>query len=254
MKIHFATALLPLLAWAQERPAFDVASIKPSPVAASKKGDSYLNYGPQGLEAFSYTLRALIVEAYQSPSDHLIVQDSRANEFLDRAYDVIAKAEHPAQKSELQLMLQRLLEDRFKLVLRLEDKIEPIYRLTVSKQGPKLRRSSAETPNPRPLRRPGTLELREATIPQFCQWLTKTLGRRVVDATRIEGIYDFKLTIDEPSPAAAAPGGDGTGKVRSDYLSASIFSDIRQLGLQLAADKGPLEHLVVDHLEPLSEN
>src|SRR5262249_23965830 len=154
-----------------------------------------LNYGPQGLEATSYLLRSLIVEAYQSPSDHLIVKDSRGDALLDSVYDVIAKAERPVPKDQLRLMLQTLLEDRFKLAVHWEEKVEPIYRLIVGKQGQKLQRSVAEMPNPHLIGRPDLLEFREATVAQFCRWLTRSLNARVVDATGIEGVYDFRLVV-----------------------------------------------------------
>jgi uncharacterized protein (TIGR03435 family) len=70
----------------------------------------------------------------------------------------------------------------------------------------------------------------------------------VQDQTGLKGVFDFKLnwepetpTIDadrEPATSAHAPTG------------ASLFTAIQeQLGLRLEARKGPVEVLVIDHIE-----
>jgi uncharacterized protein (TIGR03435 family) len=80
--------------------------------------------------------------------------------------------------------------------------------------------------------------------------LSGQIGRSVQDQTGLKGIFDFKLEWDpamwdpemgppsEASPAANDPGGP------------SLFTAIQaQLGLKLEARKGPVEVLVIDHIE-----
>src|SRR3990172_4221110 len=109
---------------ADKRPAFEVASVKPNNsgmprVTISMQGDRYT--------AINVTLRMLMRNAYQ-------LQDSQmmgGPGWLDtERFDVVAKLETvPPPPGELQLMLQALLADRFKLATHTETKEVPIYAL-----------------------------------------------------------------------------------------------------------------------------
>jgi uncharacterized protein (TIGR03435 family) len=71
---------------------------------------------------------------------------------------------------------------------------------------------------------------------------TAMLGRNVIDGTGLTGAFDIHLTwaIDNPPPDSAGP---------------SIFTALQeQLGLKLEATKGPVEVLVIDHIEKPSGN
>ena len=91
--------------------------------------------------------------------------------------------------------------------------------------------------------------------------LTGQLHRTVVDNTGLKGNYDFKLqwTRDESQspmfkgPELGPPGGASPAPPESS--GPSIFTAIQeQLGLKLESQKGPVEILVVDHVERPSEN
>ena len=80
----------------------------------------------------------------------------------------------------------------------------------------------------------------------------RELGRFVIDKTGIEGKYDLTLTWSpEDRPAAIANGSaDNTAPP-----GPSIFTAIQeQLGLKLESTKGPVQTLVIDHIEQPSEN
>jgi len=157
----------------------------------------------------------------------------------------MAKAEHPAPKAELKLMLRTLLADRFKLAVHQESKEKPVYRLVVSKQGPKLEKSTADSASPRYSLTATALGVADATVAQFCERLSTGMDRPVLDATGIEGVYNFRLVLD---------GMPEKGSV-GDLSSTSIFTDIqRELGLQLVPGKAVLDYLVIDHVEKLLEN
>jgi uncharacterized protein (TIGR03435 family) len=86
----------------------------------------------------------------------------------------------------------------------------------------------------------------------FVASLSYEIGRPVMDKTGLTGNYDLKLTWtpDEmqasAGPSNSAPGAD---------LAPSVFAAIEeQLGLKLISSKGPVEVLVIDHIERPSEN
>ena len=71
------------------------------------------------------------------------------------------------------------------------------------------------------------------------------LGRIVIDRTGLIGTFDvhLKWTLD-PSTGAAGRG------ISDDRTGPSIFTALQeQLGLKLESAKGPVEVLVIDHVE-----
>jgi uncharacterized protein (TIGR03435 family) len=87
------------------------------------------------------------------------------------------------------------------------------------------------------------------------------LGLIIVDKTGLTGKYDFtlKYTPDEnrgampKGPAADEPGAGSAAPLEAS--GPSIFTAIQeQLGLKLDRQKGPVEVLVIDHVERPSEN
>jgi hypothetical protein len=52
-----------------------------------------------------------------------------------QGYDIFAKAAGPAKDPELQVMMQHLLEERFKLVVHREIRELPVYEMTIAKGG-----------------------------------------------------------------------------------------------------------------------
>jgi uncharacterized protein (TIGR03435 family) len=73
-------------------------------------------------------------------------------------------------------------------------------------------------------------------------------GRLVVDKTGLKGTYDFTLKW---SSGLVAP--DAGQESRAD--TPSLFTAIQeQLGLKLVPTKGPIEVIVIDHVERPSEN
>ena len=86
--------------------------------------------------------------------------------------------------------------------------------------------------------------------------LTQQLGRTVVDKTGLKGNYNFTLNWtpdDSELPEFKEPAG-GQGSPLDSSVP-SIFTAIQeQLGLKLESQKGPVEILVIDHVEKPSEN
>lgn len=85
---------------------------------------------------------------------------------------------------------------------------------------------------------------------QFAYKLSRLLQRPVVNNTGLAGNFDFKLEWAPdlgPSAPDSQPANDSPGP--------SIFSAIQeQLGLRLAAAKGPVDMLLIDHAEQPSPN
>ena len=85
------------------------------------------------------------------------------------------------------------------------------------------------------------------TTDQIARELAKSVGRVVIDKTGIPGRFDVELRWTPEEDAARVAG--------NADAPPSIFTALQeQMGLKLDAEKGPVEVLVVDHVEMPSAN
>ena len=247
-------------------PEFEVASIKPN---ASGLGVMRFMFTPDGFSATNISLDFLVSNAYGISQDLI---SGGPNWIASSRYDVEAKVAgadvaewHSLDLSQRNSMLQPLLADRFKLKVHKETKLRPIYELVIAKNGPKLKEAKpgdTGTKGASRFSRPGmTLIARQGMpIAMLADRLSETLHRTIVDKTGLTGKYDIVLewaSEDGPAPMPPGPGGDhrGADSAPPPDSGPSIFTAIQeQLGLKLQSTKGPVETLVIDHVEQLSEN
>jgi uncharacterized protein (TIGR03435 family) len=223
------------LAAGAQTPGFDVASIKP---AGSAGGGSSIRPSPGRVSMENVSLKKLILNAYGIPDDQgyaLAGPDWLTTE----SFDIQATFPADTPLPQIRLMIQALLAERFKLTLHREKRQLPIYTLVVTKNGPKIH--AVEDGPPRTSGVPGRLEATRITMQKLADLLSRQAGLPVVDSTGLKGVFDFTLTWS-PDEAAATPT-DGAA-------APSIFTALQeQLGLKLESGKGPVEILVVDHME-----
>jgi uncharacterized protein (TIGR03435 family) len=261
---------------AASRPAFEVAAVRPN-----TSGTNQVSIGiqPGGrFTAVNVPLIVLIRIAHRLQESQLV---GAPDWVVNERYDISAKAEAefspamPGGPAGLQqLMLQSLLEDRFKLMTRRETREMPIFALVLAradgKLGPQIKPSATDCqamaaarrggPPPglpqegeRPVcgMRMGFGQLAGGGFPlsQLASSLSQTVQRVVIDKTGLSGNFDFDLkwTPDQlpqgpPPPGVTPPSIDPNGP--------SIFTAVQeQLGLKLDSQRGPVEVLVIDHVE-----
>jgi len=179
-------------------------------------------------------------------------------------------------------MMQKLLEDRFQLKIHRQTSEGSVYFLTVARGGPKLHPFTEGSCTPWALPPPplekgarycaGTLiSLRSSspaleavgtTLDEFSKALRMVVGRPVIDKTGITGRFDILVKFSRGGTELGVPRivPDPTGTIRprppSDPRDApSIFVALQEeLGLRLESGRGPVETLVIDHIERPSEN
>ena len=159
-------------------------------------------------------------------------------------YEIRAKTAVPSTPAEVNEMLQSLLQDRFKLVSHLETRTLPVYSLVVGKGGLKVQPVAADVKTSYSSSR---VSLRGVlTTTQIADQLTASLHKNVIDSTGLTERYRIDLKW---APDVQIQTGD---ELPSD---ASIFTALQeQLGLKLESRKGPVQILVIDHLERPSDN
>lgn len=221
--------------------SFEVASVKLS------KGQSLPVMGPlPGAERFmarNMPLVWVIGEAYQV-SNHQIsgVPDGMRTE----PYDIEAKAERPSSRAQMTLMLRNLLEDRFKLVVRRETKELNARVLVIAKGGAKLDENQDGGDLAITKINGNKTQYHNMPMSLFANVLAGA-DDTIVDQTGLKGSYDFTLDYYR------GPGGKGVEEGREpapDANGPSLETALReQLGLRLESRKGPVEVLVIEHIE-----
>jgi uncharacterized protein (TIGR03435 family) len=254
-------------------PAFEVAAIRPS-----RADGGFENYQLSNarFHVENAPLTALIRFAYDIRSDDQLPKEPAW--IAHEKFDIDAKVDDsqvaamesmlPDRKlGQYRLMVQSLLEDRFKLKVSRSMKELPVYALVVTKGGPKLTPASI-SPEAVKKRMPtlaggsrGELKAVDVSMALFSEWLSGGLdtgNRVVIDATDLKGSYDFMLNWTPDRVHSAQAEGAGQGQASSaqpDSAGLSLFTALReQLGLKLEARKAPVEVLVIDHVEHPSPN
>ena len=147
------------------------------------------------------------------------------------------------------VMLQRLLEDRFKLKVHYEQRSMSVFEMTVAKGGVRMKPAHPEDPEHGSIgMSDGKLTGDNVPLPFVALFLPmeSEIGRPVTDETGATGNYDFELHWSGMRDSK------DTGTTGS---TASIFTAIQeQMGLKLTPAKGQVWVVVVDHAEMPSEN
>ena len=259
-------------------PRFEVVSVK-----RNRDGGpgSYMGVQPGGrFIVTNLPVRQVIWSAFGIRSFQLT---GEADWVGSERYDIQAKAPDGAvvTSEAMNLMLQAMLADRFKLKVRRETRDSPVYELVVARSdrrlGEHLRRTSDDCVTnlgrgtvgpPPPLigpRDPIPCGLLNSggnrfvaggrTMGQLATLLAPQVQRMVVDKTGLTGLYDFDLQF-LPDPL----GDSGTPGVPVRMLR--VVNDVpplmtaieQQLGLTLQAARGAVEYVVIEGIERPSED
>jgi len=235
-----------------QEPVFEVASVKPS--QSVREGYSIHNEAGGRFVVTNATLAGLIQYALPA-QDYQVV--GGPGWIRDARFDIQAtggQSDNDVKNAErfarIRARLRHLLEDRFQLQLREEQREMPVYALEVEKSGVRMK---AAAPLGNVDRNGGaagsTLNGKGMTMPRLAEVLSGIASRPVHDQTGLAGAYDLELKY---SLDMAAPGGGAASK-ESSYPS--LFTALKeQLGLRLTGRKGMAPVWVVVRAERPGEN
>lgn len=194
-------------------------------------------------------------------------------------YDIEAKPEGSTDQPRMWLMLRTLLADRFKLSMHHETRDVPVYDLQTAKGGAKLPAPQESNcsevmtappmrgqPRPAPPCGPGlvksrtglTMEGISVSMPAFAKQLSLILGKEVIDKTGFTERFSLHLEFAMDDALAGLPnpvGPDASGQPTDIGDTPTIRTALQeQLGLKLQTSTGPVDVLVIDHVERPTEN
>lgn len=226
----------------EKLPSFDAADVHPSPKNPNPNVVSLGGFARGGRYQFrNATMVDLIASAYSVEAEKVLGGPSWLE--TDR-FDILAKAPTNVTPATTKLMLRSLLADRFKLVIRNEDKPMNAWVMSAARPGPQLKPSSGGGPtncNGQPSDGPNTVLLCKnvsmAALAQIVRQIEPaTFDSPVTDTTGLEGSFDFQLTWTNRGAIAAA------GK---DAIPVQEAFE-KQLGIKLEMQKRDVSTLIVD--------
>jgi uncharacterized protein (TIGR03435 family) len=235
-------------------PAFEVATIKP----AGLKGGGVMGfYSRPGGRVFlgNATAKLILYYAFNIQQDQISGGPGWVG--TDR-YDIEAIPPDSASRTakrppigatpsgEQRKMLQSLLADRFRLKAHMETREGDVYILTRGSNKLQLEEPKDKDADSRGsvMTKQGGIVDGEAfgtnvTMTFLASQLSGYLKLPVLDRTGLTESYDYHLPPADPE---------------NHDLTGAVFDAMHRLGLNLKRGKGPVDTLVIDHIEKPSEN
>lgn len=247
---------------------FEVISIRPAAEGPQRMGPTQDGYQLRGLYMIvpiltayppSYNDRML----YKSKDQQINFPDWVSTEPFDMDAKVsdadLADWHDPAKQSQMMReMLQAMLADRLKFQVHREKREGNVYEMVVAKGGPKFKPADTSTPHPGRINLPdGSTVAPERTqcgiithywnitMPMVAAFVFTDADRPIIDKTGLAGHYDLQREI---------PTGNCSLEGSAQQAQPSVYSIAGDLGLKLQPAKGPVEVLVMDHVEEPTKN
>lgn len=278
-RLSCALALVALAtAAAAQGPAFEVASVRPSPDGPPAPGAAGVHITQQQVR-FSYlSLRDYISIAFTLP-----VHQISGPEWINTTrFDVAGKLPVGMKETEFPRLVENLLRDRFKLQAHRGSRESPVYALEVARGGHTLVAvPEDDTVKNAPFSvtsngggpegvsadlgqgasfsfTPERFEVKKVTMPALVDTLGRFLDRPILDLTKLEGRYNitFPVTREEFMPMLVRSAVNAGVTLPPQALQlldtpaiGSVIDGLKSVGLSLEARKAPLDLLVVDSIE-----
>jgi len=263
-------------AFAQAKPAFEVASIRPSADQVTGVRVGFQATGSQ------VRVTGMSIKDYVGIAFGTRPQQIEGPEWIgSQRFDVVATIPDGVPSSQATAMLRTLLEDRFQLKVHRESKDLPVYVLGVSKAGARLTESK---PDPNATAEPaGTVnvsgggnntgvgvnigggrsfavadnqvQIRGMQMRDVAEVLTRFVDRVVVDQTGLTKTYDITLdlTPDEfnairirSAVNAGVPLPPQAMRLLDNASPDTLSAPLSKFGITFEARKAPLEVIVID--------
>ncbi len=238
-RTFIALAAISGIAFAQGTPSFEVTRAAAGRPATSRT--------PQRIAFQTARVGDIMAFAYGLPLDRI---ERRPQWMYDDVYDVAVSTAAPAGLPEQKLLLQKLLEERFGLVVRRVPNESTVYFLvplgakvyfTETKEADAVDFPQFRVRRPTPPLEPGasgglpgnTWTARHVSMSDLADWLYLQVGLPVVDKTGLTGYFDLEIR-----GLRIRGGAEGTIRAVRDAL-----------GLDLRPHRGTAESLIIDRAE-----
>ncbi len=241
---------------ADANPGIDVATVKPSKPGTPGK---LFSYRGRSVVTINTSMNDLVTFAYGLHTKQIIgAPDWFGTDQFD--VDAVPDVEGRPNLKQLRLVIQKLLEDRFKLAFHHERRELSAYILTVAAAGPKFKTSTAASNDPPGFffRGLGDLTVRNMNMKEFTEGMqSAVMDKPVIDQTGLTEKYDFNLKWTPDDSQFAQFRGAGAPPPPADDANAppSLYTAVQeQIGLKIGPGKAQDDVIVIDHVVKPSAN
>jgi len=284
ISVAFACLLASTSIIAQDRIAFEVASIKPTPEDSPTQVTAGVRIDGAQVRASRLSVKDYIAIAYR-----LKIHQVTGPEWLGSArFEIVAKLPEGSSPTQVPEMLQTLLADRFGMKMHRETRDFPVYTLEVAKSGLQLKEApsdESETSDKTLVNVAGSgssagisvslgkgsfyrfadnrFEAKKISMTALADTLGRFADRPVVDKTGLSARCDIDFNVSPEDyremliRAAVAAGAilpPQALRMLDMPMGDSLFEGMRKVGLSLTASKSPIEVLVVDSIQKAPTN
>jgi uncharacterized protein (TIGR03435 family) len=261
MRTYLWLAIIPGLLFGQNLTSerqFEVASIKPLDMDLGevlRSGHRSVSVTDTRVDLIGQTLAELIARAWGVPGDQVTKVPESVRPLF---FDVQARLPVGSSRNDVAEMLRSLLRERFKLSVRVNEEMRPMYLMALGKGPQKLQGSSAEGPGKCAVE--GVHRMcRAMTMGEFATKLSEIgqigraassiagsgaaaimewiIDRPVEDHTGLEGRFDFEFDYDH------------VGAASKDAPPARVIDVVAALGLRLESTKRSVQTVAIEHVE-----
>jgi len=240
-----------------QKVSFEVATIKPStPGAVVRIGGSChgtdSKYYPTEIETpplgrcvyVNITLSDLLSSTFAATDSNGIRMEVTGGPSWvnSERWEIQGKAEDPSstKESDLRLMLRQLIIERFQLQFHSETRDAQGFALLIAKNGPKFSEDQRDI-SPAMFFNGKDARFQNSSLADLAMFLSGPVGAPVMDKTGLRRKYAFEFHIPP--------------RQSGDADSPAIFTALQeQLGLRLDSTKVPVETLIIDKVQKLSDN
>lgn len=262
---------------AAKRPEFEVASVKPSPPQEQNTAAAGIKIDGAQVRVTAFPLREYLSIAYRLRATQITGPEWMGGE----RFDLAAKLPEGSTRDQIPEMLQALLEERFQLKARRDKKEFAVYGLVSAKSGFKLQPVPPD-PNAIPVNAfevtgsgspsgvtvnfgktssfslgGNKFEIKNLSMTEFADALTRFVDRTVVDMTGITGRYSFNVEMtpeDYRSVLIRAAVNNGVTlppqalQLLEGFSAEGALLALQTAGLKIESRKAPLDVLVVESI------
>lgn len=266
------------ISFAQVKPAFEVASVRPS---ADQVAGVRVGFQATGSQV---RVTAMSIKDYVGIAYGVRPQQIEGPDWIgSQRFDVVATIPEGAPAGQVPAMLRTLLEERFQMRAHRENKDQPVYVLGVSKTGARLTEATRD-PNA-PAEPAGTVnvsgggnnagvgvdigggrsfavadnqvQIHGMTMLDVAEVLTRFVDRVVVDQSGLTKKYDItlQLTPDDfnairvrSAVNAGVPLPPQAMRLLDNFSSDALAAPLSKFGITFEAKKAPLDMVVIDSM------
>lgn len=260
----------------QDRPAFEVASIRPSPPERNEVTVGVRITGSQ-VRISQWPLKEYVALAYNVRPQQIAGPDW----LTQQAYDIAGTIPSGVSSERVPEMFQALLADRFQLKTHRETRPLPVYAIGVGKEGLKIKELPADpladAAAPTNIEASGSgggvfldagggstfrlgdnrIEARKMRMDDFAGLITRFLDRPAIDQTGLKGRFDFTIDLTpEDYTAMMIRAAVGAGvtlppqalRVLDGASINPLAAGLQKLGFTVDRRDAPLEFVVIDSM------